>query len=138
MRYRATFLPLLALAIFGLAGAGEAAEAKKPRLGLRASPSTAFSPASVLLMAELRGGDEHEDFYCPGLEWDWGDGSRSAHEGDCPPYEPGPTLERHWSARHAYYAPGAYSVTLTLRRASRTVAVAAVPVVVHGPGEEPE
>jgi hypothetical protein len=112
---------------------GPSVPVKKPRLDLRASPRMAFTPASVLVMAELVGGGEHEDYYCPGLEWDWGDGNRSAQESDCEPFGPESTLERRYMARHAYGAPGNYSVRLTLRRASRTVAVATVPVTVHGP-----
>jgi hypothetical protein len=132
MRCRAVLVVLLALAFVGLGRAGEAGNAKKPRLGLRASPRVATSPVSVLVVAELRGGEEHEDFYCPGLEWDWGDGTRSSHESDCPPYEAGTILERRFSARHAYHAPGEYHVRLTLRRSDRTVAAASVPLIVHG------
>lgn len=116
----------------GLAGAGGAERPKKPVLGLRASPRVAFSPIEVLVIAELRGGQDVEEFYCPGLEWDWGDGSRSAHEADCSPFEAGTKLDRFFTARHAFRAPGAYSVRLTLRRADRTVAVATVPVTVYG------
>jgi hypothetical protein len=116
----------------GLAGAGEGLRPKKPRLGLRASPRVAVSPVEVLAIAELKGGQDIEEFYCPGLEWDWGDGSRSAHEADCAPFRAGTKLDRFFSARHAFRAPGAYSVRLTLRRADRTVAVATVPVTVYG------
>jgi hypothetical protein len=116
----------------GLAAAGEAARLKRPRLGLRASPRVAFSPVEILAIAELRGGQDIEEYYCPGLEWDWGDGSRSAHESDCAPFQAGTTLDRFFTARHSFRAPGAYSVRLTLRRADRTVAVATVPVTVYG------
>jgi hypothetical protein len=92
----------------------------------------ALSPVNVVLMAELVGGDELEEFYCPGLEWDWGDGARSAHEADCPPFEPGTTLERLFSARHAYRQPGEYELRVTLVRADRRVAVAATHVTVRG------
>jgi hypothetical protein len=85
-------------------------------------------------MAELVGGDEHEDYYCPALEWDWGDGNRSAQESDCEPFGPNATLERRFSARHSYHVAGNYNVRLTLRRADRTVAVATVPVLVRGFG----
>ncbi len=131
MRGLPVVLALGLLAFPGLQRPGEAGKVKKPRLDLRASPRMAFPPVSVLLMAELVGGDEQEDYYCPGLEWDWGDGTHSAHESDCEPFAPGATLERRFSARHAYRAPGNYNVRLTLRRASRTVAVATVPVLVH-------
>lgn len=118
----------------GLAEAGDAGNAKKPRLDMRASPRMAFTPASVLVVAELKGGGDHEDYYCPGLEWDWGDGNLSSQESDCEPFQEGSTVERRFTARHAYRAAGSYNVRLTLRRASRTVAVATVPVVVHGRG----
>jgi hypothetical protein len=118
----------------GLTEAGDAATAKKPRLGLRASPRMAFSPVSVVVVAELSGGGDHEDYYCPGLEWDWGDGNLSSQESDCEPFQEGSTVERRFSARHAYHAAGSYNVRLTLRRASRTVAVASIPIVVHGRG----
>jgi hypothetical protein len=116
----------------GLAAAGDGGKPKKPQLDLRASPRIAFSPVEILITGQLKGGAELEEFYCPGLEWDWGDGTRSAHESDCAPYESGAALERFFSARHAYGSPGAYNVRLTLRRADRTVAVASVAVNVHG------
>ena len=116
----------------GLALAGDAGKPKKPQLDLRASPRIAFPPVQVLLTAQLKGGAELEEFYCPGLEWDWGDGTRSSHEADCAPFEPGTSLERFFRARHAYRSPGNYSVRLTLRRADRTVAVGSVVVMVQG------
>jgi hypothetical protein len=120
------------LCFAGLAAAGDGIRPKRPRLDLRASPRVALSPVEILIIGELRGGQDVEDFYCPGLEWDWGDGSRSAHESDCSPFEAGTKLDRFFTARHAFRAPGAYGVRLTLRRAGRTVAVASVPVTVYG------
>jgi hypothetical protein len=120
------------LSCAGLVAAGEGGRPKRPRLDLRASPRVAFSPVEILVIADLKGGQDIEDFYCPGLEWDWGDGSRSAHESDCSPFEAGTTLDRFFTARHTFRAPGAYGVRLTLRRAGRTVAVASVPVTVYG------
>lgn len=120
------------LSCAGLAAGGDGARPKRPRLELRASPRVAFSPVEILVIAELKGGEDVEDLYCPGLEWDWGDGSRSARESDCSPFEAGTALDRFFTARHAFRAPGAYSVRLTLRRAGRTVAVASVPLTVYG------
>jgi hypothetical protein len=100
MRLGYTLVPLLvALAAPAIAGGGRGA--KKPRLDLRANPRLAVMPVDVLVVAELVGGDEIEDFYCPAVEWDWGDGGRSAHEADCPPFEPGMAMARRHSARHA-------------------------------------
>jgi PKD repeat protein len=91
----------------------------------------ALSPVSVLVVAQLTGGDEHEDFHCPDVEWDFGDGSRSSHQADCEPFTEGMTLERHFQARHTYRQPGDYEVRVTLRRASRTLAAAGTRVTVH-------
>lgn len=114
-------LMLIALATPGLPGD---AHARKPRLDLRVTPRMAFPPVEVLVVAELVGGDDLEEFYCPGLEWDWGDGSKSFHESDCAPYEAGTKVKRLYSARHAYFAPGRYSVKVRLVRAQRNVATA--------------
>lgn len=122
----------LALAVAPVAAAADGGKGGRPQLGLRATPRVAFSPVEVLVTAQLKGGADLEEFYCPGLEWDWGDGTRSEHEADCDPFEAGAALERFFRARHAYRAPGSYSVRLTLRRADRTLAVAAVAVTVHG------
>jgi hypothetical protein len=132
MRWLGLAAAAMVVAFGGYARAGDTGKPSRPRLGLRATPRVAMSPVYVLLVAELTGGDEIEDFYCPGLEWDWGDGSRSAYEGDCAPFEPGMKVERFFSARHAYLIAGEYSVRLTLRRASRVVAVATAPLVVRG------
>ena len=118
----------IALAADGLGGE----RVRKPRLDVRVSPRVALLPVNVLLMAELVGGDELEEFYCPGLEWDWGDGARSAHEADCPPFEAGTTLERIFSARHAYRQPGEYDLRVRLLRADRTVAVATAHISIRG------
>jgi hypothetical protein len=123
---------VVVLGFGSVALAGDAGKSRKPQLGLRASPKVAFSPVEILLTGQLKGGAELEEFYCPGLEWDWGDGTRSAYESDCAPFEAGAELERFFSARHAYRSPGDYNVRLTLRRANRTVAVATVAVAVHG------
>ena len=47
--------------------AGDLPRSRKPRLELRVAPRMAFSPVLVLLTAELRSGDDIEEFYCPAL-----------------------------------------------------------------------
>ena len=57
---------------------------KRPKLSLTARPPIAMSPARVSLTAELAGGpDDLEEFYCPTIEWDWGDGTSSETSSDC-------------------------------------------------------
>jgi hypothetical protein len=107
------------------------ARARKPRLDLRLTPRVAFSPVSVVAIAELNGGDELEEFYCPALEWEWGDGARSEQESDCAPFESKEGFERRFFANHSYRAAGDYSVRVTLRRSQRAIAVVTNTVTVH-------
>jgi hypothetical protein len=125
----ATFL-VLGLATSGITASSKA---KKPRLDLRASPRVAFSPVNVVLTAELTGGDEAGDYYCPEIEWDWDDGGRSVRESDCPPEEQAAagTFERRFTAEHAYRQAGNYNVRVTMRRANRSVAVASASITVR-------
>jgi hypothetical protein len=105
---------------------------KKPHLELRAAPRIVMSPARVLAIVELVGGDDIEEFYCPGLEWDWGDGSRSYHEADCAPFEAGAEIQRRYSASHVYARPGDFAVRVSLRRAEHTLASRSAQVLVRG------
>lgn len=125
------FAVCLASAGIVAAAGQDAVGAARPHVALRATPRTAFPPANVFVVAELKG-RPGEEFYCPGIEWEWGDGSRSAEEGDCPPYSAGAEVERFYSARHAYGTPGNYDLTLTMRRADRTLAAASLQIVVVG------
>src|SRR5258707_3596043 len=110
---------LTAIIIASLATAGFTAEkTRKPRLDLRAAPRMAFSPVNVLLTAELNGGDDVDQYYCPEVEWDWDDGGRSVHEADCPPMESGAALERRFTAEHAFTQAGNYTVKMTMRKAN--------------------
>jgi hypothetical protein len=128
---------LAVLLVLGLASAGvgkdkkseeekkasEGKKGKRPSLALRALPRFAFSPANIHFTAELTGGDDLEDFYCPDVEWEWGDGGKSQQESDCAPFEEGTsTIDRHFTADHVYQLSGRYTVKLTLRRAGKSVA----------------
>jgi hypothetical protein len=114
------------LALLALAAPIVAAEnGSRPRLDLRATPRMAFSPTVVYVTAELAGGQEVEEFYCPELEWDWDDGARSQRGSDCPPFQAGQSeFERFFSADHVYRQAGNYNVKITMKRAGRTLAVA--------------
>jgi len=81
---------LTTILIASLASAGFTTEKpRKPRLDLRAAPRMAFSPVNVLLTAELSGGEDVDQLYCPEIEWNWDDGGKSVHESDCAPLEAG-------------------------------------------------
>jgi hypothetical protein len=121
-----TTLALIALTAAGLSGQSSASE--RPHLDIRALPRVAMSPTDVAFTAKLIGGEELEDFHCPEVEWNWNDGARSVREGDCDPYEQGDEVVRVFSARHRFRQAGLYTVTVSLRRASRVVAAATVTI----------
>src|SRR6267142_524425 len=101
---------LMAAALAASAPAADEPKPKKPKLDLRATPRMAFSPVNILLTAELTGGDDVEEFYCPELEWEWDDGGKSVHEADCPEYEAGKTkIERRFTEEHEYGKAGNYN-----------------------------
>ena len=124
-----TAMVIIATAFGGISTAEP--RGKKPRLDLRATPRMAFSPVNVLLTAELSGGEETADFYCPEVTWDWDDGGKSVHQEDCAPQESGTPLERRYTANHAYRQAGNYNVKITMRQASRPVAVATAMITVR-------
>lgn len=127
-------LLVVPLTAFALTGAGVTAtvppqegadrkEVKKASLHLKASPTIVFSPARVVVSAEIRGGaDDSAELYCPSLEWDWGDGTRSESNVDCEPFDEGTTkIRRRFTASHTYNIAGNYRVQLRLKRGTKTV-----------------
>ena len=122
---------VVAATSFGSSTAGAGEKVKKPQLDLRASPRFAFSPATVLLTAELKGGDDHPAFYCPEIEWDWDDGGRSVRESDCAPAEEGGAMARRFTANHNFRQAGTYNVKVTLRRNDKSIASRSVSIVVR-------
>ncbi|HEY8535413.1 MAG TPA: hypothetical protein VIL25_03155 [Vicinamibacterales bacterium] len=108
-------------------------EVRKPSLHLRVTPAVVFSPARVRVDAELRGGsDDSPELYCPGVEWDWGDGTRSEARTDCEPFEPGKSeIQRRFTASHQYNMPGRYEVRLRLKRGNKVILAGQVNVQVR-------
>lgn len=96
---------------------------KGPSLSLKASPAVSFSPSRIVVVAELRGGTEtDEELYCPGLEWDWGDGTVSEAREDCEPFDPAKSqIKRRWTSSHTFTTAGNYRVLLRLKRGSKSV-----------------
>lgn len=106
---------------------------RRPTVVVRATPAVSFSPARVVVVAELRGGaNDYEEFYCAAVEWDWGDGTRSQASYDCDPYEPGKSeIRRRFTNEHTYYGPGSYRVQFRLKRNEKVVAMATTTVQVR-------
>jgi hypothetical protein len=113
---------------------------KKPSLSLKAQPSVSFAPARVVLVAELKGGaNDLEDYYCPTVEWEWGDLTQSVVEADCDPFAPGKSeIKRRYTVEHQFKNPGAFKVILRLKKNSKVVATANTQLTVRaGLGQEP-
>jgi hypothetical protein len=106
---------------------------EKPTLNLRASPPISFSPATIHVVGELKGGpDDYEDLYCATLEWDWGDGTRSESAADCDPYQAGvSTILRRFSTDHVYNTAGRFRVSLRLKRNTKVVTSATTNIQVR-------
>ena len=114
----------LCLLLPGPAPAGteeKAKKGKKPGLELRATPRFAFSPANILFTAELKGGDDVEELYCPEVEWEWGDGGKSVQESDCDPWTETTPIQRRFSSNHTFQYAGIYRVRVTLRKSGRDI-----------------
>jgi hypothetical protein len=97
---------------------------KRASISLKASPAIAFSPARVVVTADIKGGtDDLEEFYCPAIEWEWGDGTRSTQSADCEPYESGKSeIRRHFTADRVYETSGDYRVELRLKQKDKVIA----------------
>jgi len=104
----------------------------RPKLSLHAQPVISMAPSRVVLTAELTGGpNDAEEYYCPSVEWDWGDGTQSESSADCPPYEPGKSeIKRRYTVEHVFRA-GAYRVTLRLKQHDKIAATAVVSIQVR-------
>ena len=99
---------------------------KKPSLSLKATPAVSFAPARIVVVAEVKGGsDDFEDFYCPSVEWDWGDLTTSTAEADCEPYQAGKSeIRRRYTVEHRYKNPGGFKIVLRLKKSNKIVASA--------------
>ncbi len=105
---------------------------RRPQVRLRAQPVIAMAPARVVLTAELVGGaNDFEEFYCPAIEWEWGDGTQSESSSDCAPYEAGKSeIKRRYTVEHVFRA-GVYRVMFHLKRRDRSVGAASVNIQVR-------
>jgi len=128
----------IAAAVTGMAGQQKDDKSAKeqdprPKVSLRAQPVIAMSPARVVLTAELNGGaNDFEEYYCPTVEWDWGDDTRSAVTSDCEPYESGKTeIKRRFTVEHLYKRAGNYRIAFRMKRHEKTVGAATANVQIR-------
>ncbi len=99
---------------------------KKPSLSLKVTPAVTFAPARIVVVAEVKGGaDNNQEFYCPTVEWEWGDFTTSVAETDCEPYEAGKSqIKRRYTVEHQFKNPGSFRIRLNLKKGTKVIASA--------------
>src|SRR4051812_50223533 len=112
-----------AVAVAASAQAAGPDKKDKPTIAVKVSPIVGFSPANMVLTADLKGGaDDYQDFYCATVEWDWGDDTRSESKTDCEPYEAGKSeIKRHFTIEHTFNTAGEYRVEFRLKQKNKIV-----------------
>src|SRR3954464_5372219 len=130
---RRTLVVLAVLSLGVAVYAQKSGEDKKPSLSLKATPVTGFAPLRVRLTVDVKGGpDDFQDYYCPSVEWEWGDDVRSGNSEDCAPYEAGRSeIKRRYSVEHVFRNEGTYRVTLRLKQKDRVVGLGSATVEVR-------
>lgn len=121
---RRSLLGVCVIALAASTGA-VAADKNKPSLLMRATPVNGFAPLKVSVIVSIQGGaNDFQDFYCPSIEWDWDDGTKSEEKIDCDPYEAGKSeIRRNYRAEHRYEVGGVdYRVQFRLKQKKKTVA----------------
>ena len=135
LKKTAALVAALGIAVPALAATagdeGKEKKGKKPALEVRATPRFAFSPADIMFTAELKGGDDVEELYCPEIEWEFGDGDKSVQEADCDPWTPETKLERRFTVHHVFKFAGAYLVRVTLRKAGKDIMIQTMQMTVR-------
>ena len=81
-------------------------------------------PGGGACAVDVRGGsDDAQDFYCPAVEWEWGDETKSTNSEDCEPYQPGKSqIQRRYSMEHIFNESGSFNVRFRLKQGNRVVA----------------
>lgn len=106
---------------------------KKPKISLKANPAMGMSPVRVVVTADISGGaNDNEEFYCPSVEWEWGDDTRSTNSADCDPYVAGQSeIKRRFTADHVYQSSGEYRVQFRLKKKDKTIGAGSTAVRVR-------
>ena len=106
---------------------------KKPKISVKANPSMGMSPARIVASADLNGGaNDYEEFYCPSIEWDWGDDTKSTNTSDCEPYEAGKSeIKRRFTADHTYRQPGDFRIQFRMKKKDKVITGAATSVKIR-------
>ena len=122
---RAAVASALAVTVLALSAAAPPVADKKtrPSVSVKANPSTGFAPTRVVLTAELKGGvNDYQEFYCPTVEWYWGDDTRAQDSLDCEPYQAGKSeIKRRYVFDRIFQTPGEFRVEFRLKQKDKVV-----------------
>lgn len=124
----------LTMAVMLPGGAAVAASSeKKPSISVRASPAAGFSPLKVVVSAEIKGGaNDFAEYYCPTIEWVWGDDTRAESTADCDPYEVGKSeIRRRYSVTRVFQTSGNFKVEFRLKQKDKVVGAGSTTVQVR-------
>jgi hypothetical protein len=85
----------------------------------------------MVFVAEVKG-DDHRDLYCPTVEWDWGDDTRSETRTDCDPFELGKSeIKRRFVVDHSFETAGDWKVEFRLKQKDKVIAKGSTTVKVR-------
>jgi len=87
-----------------ISGFADAQGKDRPKAALRVTPAMIIPPGRIVATVELTGGsNDFQDYYCPSIQWEWGDGSQSETAEDCDPYVAGKSeIRRRYTTSHEY------------------------------------
>ena len=75
-----------------------------------------------------------EDYYCPRVEWEWEDGTKTSEESDCSPFDQA-SADHHrkvWTRARAFKKSGTYAVKVRLYKADRMIHILETTAEVRG------
>jgi hypothetical protein len=122
----------------GQKAGGKTPDPKRPKITLKARPQVGIAPMKTVLTVDLEGGsDDFEEFYCPTVVWEWGDGGISEATNDCEPYQAGKSqIKRRYTVEHVYKRSGLIRVYFSLRHHEKEVAAVGVNITVQPGGSD--
>jgi hypothetical protein len=83
------------------------------------------------------GANDFEEYYCPTVEWDWGDDTRSESTIDCEPYQAGKSeIKRRFTVEHVFRSPGSFKVFFRLKRRDKALATTSANIQVRPGGAQ--
>ena len=124
---------LAASLLLALAFAGPD-KADKPKLSVKVNPPMGgTAPARIVASGDLVGGaPDGEELYCPAIDWDWGDDTKSTTSADCDPYEAGKSeIKRRFTAEHVYQNGGNFRIQLRLKKKNKAIVSASTSIQIR-------